>query len=179
MWFLWQFMSFRLALQFLTDVQPTNFKKSTTDGHLSEKQQHERLTPSYGSVNKQAMSDRDQLTTALSVSQELLWFHQVAGNVAESAADWFQLGDIYQQMDQFSDALSSYQEAIAHYQIVGDATGEANALSHLGKAYEHQGFFSCALEHYEQALVKLRQNSDYLNDATTLSRLATCIEDMF
>jgi tetratricopeptide (TPR) repeat protein len=179
MWFLWQFMSFRLVLLFVAPVQPTDFKKSTTDSHLSEKQQYARLTFSHGSVKKQAMNDRDRLITALSVSQELLRFYQVAGNVAEAAAAWFQLGNIYQQMDQFSDALSSYQQAIVHYQIVGDAMGESNALSHLGKVYEHQGLFSCALEHYEQALAKLRQNSDYLNDATTLSRLATCIEDMF
>lgn len=177
-WFLQQFMSFRSAPPLLTEVPPIDFKKSTSDGHLPKKQQHEQLTLSHRSVNEQAMSDHEQLTLALSVFQELLRFHQIAGNVAEAATAWFRLGDIYQQIDQFSHALSSYQQAIAHYQIVGDAIGEVNALSHLGKAYENQGWFGCASEHYEQALAKLRQ-SDYLDEATTLSRLATCLEDMF
>ncbi|NJR38515.1 MAG: tetratricopeptide repeat protein [Leptolyngbyaceae cyanobacterium CSU_1_4] len=178
MGFLWQVMFFRLALLALTDGQPIDFKETTFDDYLPEKQHHEQRSP-VQDATEPTVSDYAQLTVALSVFQELLRFHQTAGNVAEAATVWFRLGDIYQQIDQFSHALSSYQQAIAHYQIIGDVMGEANTLSHLGKAYENQGWFGCALEHYEQALAKLRQNPDYLDNATTLSHLANCIEDMF
>jgi tetratricopeptide (TPR) repeat protein len=126
-----------------------------------------------------SISEFDQLAIALAVFQELLSFHQAVGNVAEAAAAWFRLGDIYQQINQFSNALSSYQQAIEHYRFVGDGIGEVKALSHLGKAYERQGWFNCALEHYDQALAKLRQHADYLDEATTLSHLAVLIEEMF
>lgn len=182
MWFLWQFMTFGLVPLPLTAVQPIDFKELITDADLFSKQsspQQDEQATSKQSNRERLMKEQEQLTVALLVFQELLWFHQTTGNIADAATAWFRLGDIYQQINQFSQALSSYQQAIAHYQIVGDAMGEVNALSHLGKAYENQGWFNSALEYYDQALTKIRQNSDCLEDATTLSRLATCIEDMF
>jgi tetratricopeptide (TPR) repeat protein len=178
MWFLWHLMSFSPAPLFLTAmlVQPLDFKKLVTDNRSSYLLEP---FPQYSPPARLTTTEHEQLTAALSVFLELLRFHQVAGNIAETATAWFRLGDIYQQIDQFSHALSSYQQAIAHYQLAGDAMGEVNALSHLGKAYENCGWLNCALEHYEQALAKLRQHSDYLDDATTLRRLADCIEDMF
>jgi tetratricopeptide (TPR) repeat protein len=168
MWFLWQFIFSSPAPLLLTAmlVQPLDFKKFVSETHSSQ------ISPDLSTT------ERDQLSIALPVFLELLRFHQLAGNIAETATAWFRLGDIYQQIDQFGHALSSYQQAIEHYQVVGDAMGEVNALSHLGKAYENRGWLSCAIEHYEQALSKLRQHSDYLDDATTLRRLAACIEDM-
>jgi tetratricopeptide (TPR) repeat protein len=124
-------------------------------------------------------SEFDQLAIALIVFQELLRFHQAAGNMGEAAMSWLRLGNIYQQINQIGNALSSYQQAIEHYRLAEDGMGEVKALSYLGKVYEQQGWFNCALEHYEQALAKLRQHADYLDEATTFNHLAILIEDMF
>jgi tetratricopeptide (TPR) repeat protein len=179
MWFLWQFMSSSPAPLLLTAmmVQPIDLQK--LQERSSSKPSHERQPLSLEVPAPAQEASQAQLSVALAVFQELLRFHQVAGNLADIATTWFRLGDIYQQINQFSHAFSSYHQAIAHYQVVGDVKGEAIALSHLGKAYENRGWFDCALEHYEQALAKIRQTSEGADEATTLSHLAAFIEDMF
>lgn len=119
-----------------------------------------------------------KFTEAKQIHVEALFLYQSLKNDTGVAAQYGNLGVIFEMSGDFSKALLFYQKALKKYELLEDKKSIAFVENNIGIVYQEMNQFKQALKSFQKAFAHKKEQSDSSGMASTLNNIGVLYESL-